>query len=66
MENLLALHLSPPSSVADLPKVLEELQAKKASLSININAKLRKFSTKERFEDISIGNRMMSSAIWNK
>ena len=65
MENLLALHLSPPSSVADLPKVLEELQAKKASLSININAKLRKFS-RLRFEDISIGNRMMSSAIWNK
>lgn len=29
VENLLALHLSPPSSVADLPKVLEELQAKK-------------------------------------
>lgn len=29
VENLLALHLSPPSTAADIPKVLEELQEKK-------------------------------------
>ena len=32
VEHLLALSLSPPSTAADIPKVLEELQEKKASL----------------------------------
>ena len=31
-EHLLALSLSPPGTAADIPKVLEELQEKKASL----------------------------------